>query len=42
MMGGSIFIITFDIYLKDSIRLFTWMMVTIEGVSTSKTKTLVG
>lgn len=38
MMGGCIFMITFNIYLKDSIRLFTQKIVTTEGVSTSKIK----
>lgn len=34
-MGSYIFIIPFNIYLKDRIGLFTWNMVAIEGASTA-------
>ena len=41
-MGSRIFIIPFNIYLKDSIGLFAWNMVTIEGASTGNIKLQVG
>lgn len=42
MMGGSTFITTFNIYLKDSISVFTWKMVTIERVGYKQNKNLGG